>query len=108
MPTPKPGGGKKKAVFDADVIATQYNQNLRFGPDDPRLCYSIREQICVGVWPSPRNFKARKFVNNLFVKSRCIDANLVIDGSISYPFNDGAKALLEVYPEDSLLTISLD
>ncbi|XP_014103445.1 NAD kinase 2, mitochondrial isoform X1 [Bactrocera oleae] len=108
LPIPDSGCDKPKPVFDSDEIATQYNQNLRFGPDDPRLCYSIREQICVGVWPSPRNFKARKFVNSLFVKSRCIDANLVIDGSISYPFNDGAKALLEVYPEDSLLTIFLD
>lgn len=34
-------------------------------------------------------------------------AGLVIDGSIAYPFNDGAKALLEVHPEDSLLTISI-
>lgn len=34
--------------------------------------------------------------------------DLVIDGSISYPFNDGAKALLEIHPEDALLAISLD
>ncbi|XP_012155808.1 NAD kinase 2, mitochondrial isoform X3 [Ceratitis capitata] len=108
LPIPEPKGGKPMPAFDAEEIANQYNQNLRFAPDDPRICYSIREQICVGVWPSPRNFKARRFVNSLFVKSRCIDANLVIDGSISYPFNDGAKALLEVHPEDALLTISLD
>ncbi|XP_017470862.1 PREDICTED: NAD kinase 2, mitochondrial isoform X2 [Rhagoletis zephyria] len=108
LPIDEPGGGRPMPAFDADAIATQYNQNLRFAPDDPRLCYSIREQICVGVWPSPKDFKARRFVNSLFVKSRCIDANLVIDGSISYPFNDGAKALLEVHPEDALLTISLD
>ncbi|XP_067630732.1 NAD kinase 2, mitochondrial [Eurosta solidaginis] len=108
FPIPEPDGGKPMPAFDADQIATEYNQSLRFAPDDPRLCYSIREQICVGVWPSPKDFKARCFVNSLFVKSRCIDANLVIDGSISYPFNDGAKALLEVHPEDALLTISLD
>ncbi|XP_053963091.1 NAD kinase 2, mitochondrial isoform X1 [Anastrepha ludens] len=108
LPIPEPAEGKPIPAFDADEIATQYNQNLRFAPDDPRLCYSIREQICVGVWPIPKDFKARRFVNSLFVKSSCIDANLVIDGSISYPFNDGAKALLEVHPEDALLTISLD
>ncbi|KAH8277941.1 hypothetical protein KR018_010595, partial [Drosophila ironensis] len=93
---------------NAEEIAQRYNQGLLFAPDDPRLCYSIREQICVGVWPSPKSFKPRDFVQSVFVKSHCIDANLVIDGSISYPFNDGAKALLEIYPEDSLLTISLD
>jgi len=37
-----------------------------------------------------------------------ISTDLVIDGSISFPFNDGAKALLEVHPEDALLTIALD
>ncbi|XP_034650423.1 NAD kinase 2, mitochondrial isoform X1 [Drosophila subobscura] len=93
---------------NAQEIAQRYNQGLLFAPDDPRLCYSIREQICVGVWPSPKTFKERDFVKNVFVKSHCIDANLVIDGSISYPFNDGAKALLEVHPEDALLTIALD
>ncbi|TMW43945.1 hypothetical protein DOY81_010977 [Sarcophaga bullata] len=91
-----------------EQLSQTYNQNLLFAPDDSRLCYSIREQICVGVWPSPKEFEAKGFVKNLFVKSRCIDANLVIDGSISYPFNDGAKALLEIYPEDALLAISLD
>ncbi|XP_017044686.1 NAD kinase 2, mitochondrial isoform X3 [Drosophila ficusphila] len=93
---------------NAEEIAQRYNQGLLFAPDDPRLCYSIREQICVGVWPSPKTFKERDFVQTVFVKSHCIDANLVIDGSISFPFNDGAKALLEVHPEDALLTIALD
>ncbi|XP_075165516.1 NAD kinase 2, mitochondrial isoform X2 [Haematobia irritans] len=91
-----------------DELVNIYNQNLLFPPDDPRISYSIREQICVGVWPSPKDFESRGFVKNLFVKSRCIDANLVIDGSISYPFNDGAKVLLEIHPEDALLAISLD
>lgn len=75
--------------------------------DDSRLCYSIREQISVGVWPNPKDFKSRGFVRSLFVKSKCIDASLVIDGSIAYAFNDGAKALLEIYPDDALLTMSI-
>ncbi|KAM7345798.1 NAD kinase 2, mitochondrial [Cochliomyia hominivorax] len=100
----------KQAVkgLNAEQLAQTYNQNLLFPPDDSRICYSIREQICVGVWPSPKDFESKRFVKNLFVKSRCIDANLVIDGSISYPFNDGAKALLEIHPQDALLAISLD
>ncbi|KAH8407588.1 hypothetical protein KR222_007492 [Zaprionus bogoriensis] len=98
----------QQMLDNAEEIAHRYNQGLLFPPDDPRLCYSIREQICVGVWPSPKSFKSRDFVQSIFIKSHCIDANLVIDGSICYPFNDGAKVLLEVHPEDALLTIALD
>ncbi|KAH8258481.1 hypothetical protein KR038_012040, partial [Drosophila bunnanda] len=97
-----------KLLENSEEIAQQYNRNLLFAPDDPRLCYSVREQICVGVWPMPKTFKERDFAQSVFVKSHCLDANLVIDGSIMYPFNDGAKALLEVHPEDALLTIALD
>ncbi|XP_050743448.1 NAD kinase 2, mitochondrial isoform X3 [Drosophila biarmipes] len=106
-----PNGSSEDVMLlrqNAEEIAQRYNQGLLFAPDDPRLCYSIREQICVGVWPSPKTFKERDFVQTVFVKSHCIDANLVIDGSISFPFNDGAKALLEVHPKDALLTIALD
>lgn len=37
-----------------------------------------------------------------------IGIGLVIDGSIAYPFNDGAKVLLEVHPDDALLTVVMD
>lgn len=60
---------------NVEEIAQRYNQGLLFPPDDPRLCYSIREQICVGVWPSPKTFKARDFVQTVFIKSHCIDAS---------------------------------
>ncbi|XP_052862163.1 NAD kinase 2, mitochondrial [Anopheles cruzii] len=95
-------------AIDASTVSEEYNDNLVFPPHDPRLCYSIREQICVGVWPNPKGLESRGFAKQMFVKSRCIDASLVIDGSIAYNFNDGARALLEVYPEDSLLTIDMD
>lgn len=102
------------------------NTNEALFSEDPRLCYSIREQICVGVWPNPKGFESRDFAQNLYIKSRCIDASefhnrhtqpsqlfnislsgLVIDGSIAYPFNDGTKAMLEVLPEDALLTVKM-
>ncbi|GAB0100796.1 hypothetical protein DMENIID0001_168840 [Sergentomyia squamirostris] len=95
--------------LDANEIARGYNRRLVFPPDDTRLCYSIREEIRVGVWPNPRGgMESRAFVQKLYVQSKCLDASLVIDGSISYPFNDGAKVVLETRPEDSLLTISMD
>ena len=40
--------------------------------------------------------------------SRCYDACLVIDGGLSYQFNSGAKAIIEIRPEDSLRTIIVD
>ena len=36
------------------------------------------------------------------VKSRCFDACLVIDGSLSFNFNDGTKAIIEILDEDAL------
>ncbi|XP_059613942.1 NAD kinase 2, mitochondrial [Phlebotomus argentipes] len=95
--------------LDANEIAREYNRRLVFPPDDPRLCYSIREEIRVGVWPNPKSgMESRAFASKLYVQSKCLDASLVIDGSISYPFNDGAKVVLETRPEDALLTISMD
>uniref|UniRef100_A0A182K9Y3 NAD kinase 2, mitochondrial n=1 Tax=Anopheles christyi TaxID=43041 RepID=A0A182K9Y3_9DIPT len=102
------GPGSTLDTIDPESVSQEYNDNLVFAPDDPRLCYSIREQICVGVWPNPKGLESRSFAKEIFVKSRCVDASLVIDGSIAYNFNDGARALLEVYPEDSLLTIDMD
>lgn len=60
------------------------------------------------MWPKPKGFESKGYAKNLQIKSRCIDASLVIDGSIAYPFNDGAKVLLEVHPEDALLTIVMN
>ncbi|UYV62621.1 NADK2 [Cordylochernes scorpioides] len=42
------------------------------------------------------------------VKSRMFDACLVIDGGLSFVFNDGALAELEMFPEDALRTVQLD
>lgn len=47
-------------------------------------------------------------ISIFFQSIRFLSAGLVIDGSIAYPFNDGAKILLEVHPEDALLTVNLD
>lgn len=47
------------------------------------------------------------YVFAVFISFFIIFAGLVIDGSIAYPFNDGAKVLLQVHPEDALLTVTL-
>lgn len=64
-----------KAEIDPAALANEYNRQLIFPVDDPRLCYSIREQICVGVWPNPKGFQSRDFARRLLIKSRCIDAS---------------------------------
>ena len=43
----------------------------------------------------------------MVVKSKCFDACLVIDGSLSFKFNDGAKAIIDILEEDALRTFQL-
>lgn len=67
--------GSPLDTIDPESVSQEYNDNLVFAPDDPRLCYSIREQICVGVWPNPKGLESRGFAKEIFVKSRCVDAS---------------------------------
>ncbi|GLV39633.1 uncharacterized protein CBL_08300 [Carabus blaptoides fortunei] len=89
----------------AKHIADVYNRNLLFPADDRRLGYTIRDLISVGVWPQPKGIQPRGFASKLTIKSCCYDAGLVIDGGLSFSFNDGTIAMLEVYPEDALRTV---
>jgi NAD+ kinase len=50
---------------------------------------------------------ARGFCQELIIKSRMWDAWLVIDGGLSYRFNDGAIVKLQVHPQDALRTIQM-
>ncbi|GBP44808.1 NAD kinase 2, mitochondrial [Eumeta japonica] len=92
----------------AREVAERYNQRLMFPPDSMQLAYSVREYITFEEWPTPRGLRVRDSASSIRVRSHCVDAGLVIDGGISYPFNDGTEALLEVHPEDSLMTVHMD
>ncbi|XP_065167672.1 NAD kinase 2, mitochondrial-like isoform X2 [Atheta coriaria] len=92
----------------ATVLAKMYNNNLIFHPEDKRMCYTIRDQISAGVWPQPKGIKSRGFIRELKVKSNCLDACLVIDGGVSFDFNDGTLAILQIQPEDALRTVIMD
>ena len=72
------------------------------------MSYTIRDLISAGVWPQPKGIQSRGFASKLRVKSYCLDAGLVIDCGISYNFNDGTVAMLEIHPEDALRTVMLD
>ena len=41
------------------------------------------------------------------MRNKCCDASLVIDGSLSFKFNDGTKAIIEILEEDALRTFQL-
>ncbi|KAL3288078.1 hypothetical protein HHI36_002529 [Cryptolaemus montrouzieri] len=92
----------------ATVYADMYNQNLKFAPDDGRMGFSIRDLISAGVWPDPKGLKSRGFAKKIVVKSNCDDAYIVVDGGLSFAFNDGTRAIFEMHPEDSLKTVILD
>ncbi|CAD0206628.1 unnamed protein product [Chrysodeixis includens] len=92
----------------AREITERYNQKLMFAPDSDQLAYSVREYITFEEWPRPRGLRVRDRASSVSVKSHCTDAGLVIDGSVSFPFNDGTEATLEIHPEDSLMTVHMD
>ncbi|XP_074035811.1 NAD kinase 2, mitochondrial isoform X4 [Leptinotarsa decemlineata] len=89
----------------AAVLSDIYNKNLIFAPDDINMGYTIRDLISAGVWPQPKGIKSRGFAKKIEIKSNCFDACLVVDGGVSFCFNDGTIALLEVLPEDALRTV---
>lgn len=92
----------------AREVAERYNKKLMFGPESEQLAYSVREYITFEEWPAPRGLRVRDRASAVCVRSHCTDAGLVIDGSVSFPFNDGTEALLEIHPEDSLMTVQMD
>ncbi|XP_028175516.1 NAD kinase 2, mitochondrial [Ostrinia furnacalis] len=92
----------------AREVTERYNQKLMFAPDSEQLAYSVREYITFEDWPAPRGLRVRDKATSVKVKSHCTDAGLVVDGSVSFPFNDGTEAMLEILPEDSLMTVQMD
>ncbi|CAG9858331.1 unnamed protein product [Phyllotreta striolata] len=89
----------------AKSLSDLYNRNLMFAPEDKRMGYTIRDLISSGVWPNPKGIKPRGFATGVEVQSHCFEAMLVVDGGVSFPFNDGAIAKLEIRPEDALRTV---
>ncbi|XP_050673674.1 NAD kinase 2, mitochondrial isoform X2 [Leptidea sinapis] len=92
----------------AREVTEKYNQRLMFPPECPEVAYSVREYIRFEEWPAPRGLRVRDRARHVTVKSHCTDAGLVIDGSVSFPFNDGTQAQLEIHPEDSLMTVQME
>lgn len=69
--------------------------------------YTLRDPVSVGIFPGSTEKKPRGKAKRIVVKSKCFDACLVIDGGLSYKFNDGTKAILELHDQDALRTVQL-
>lgn len=71
------------------------------------MCYTIRDPV-LSAPRSAAQKRPRGLARRLEVRSRCFDACLVVDGGLSFPFNDGTVAILELRDEDALRTVLLD
>lgn len=86
-------------------ITNRFNNSLIFDACDPHMAYTIRDPI---VFSTGFTSNPRGFATNIKVRSRMFDACIVLDGGLSYKFNDGAIVTLQVLPEDALKTIQIN
>nr|CAD7424578.1 unnamed protein product [Timema monikensis] len=100
--------GNKLSPEQVPAITKSYNDSLVFSPENPQISYTIRDNICASVWPHPKGIESRGFASQIIIRSRCFDAVLVIDGRVSFKFNDGTVAKLEIHESDSLRTVILN
>lgn len=86
-------------------ITRQFNDTLTFSANEPIMAYSIRDPVD---YASAMGHDHRGYAKRIEVKSRMQNACLVLDGCQFYSFNDGSYALIEIYDEDALKTISVE
>ena len=99
-------------------ITSTFNNELIFDPEVNQMSYTIRDPISmvhrandnppnVGTSMIELTRRPRGKADRIEVKSKCFEACLVIDGSLSYIFNDGTHASVEIRDEDALRTVQL-
>ncbi|XP_055956075.1 NAD kinase 2, mitochondrial-like isoform X2 [Patella vulgata] len=88
-----------------EKITQTFNNSLRFDSSEPYMAYTIRDPVVNAVYKVD---KPRDFAKRIIIRSRMWDSSLVIDGGLSFKFNDGAVATLEIFEEDALRTVSFD
>ncbi|XP_018494362.1 NAD kinase 2, mitochondrial isoform X2 [Galendromus occidentalis] len=100
--------GQDVGVRDSTLvqnITSKFNDSLIFDPSQARMAYTIRDPVFFGTHFSS---KPRGFAKRIEIRSRMFDACLVIDGSLSFVFNDGATAVLEILEQDALKTVAIE
>ncbi|KAH9518443.1 NAD kinase 2, mitochondrial [Bulinus truncatus] len=88
-----------------ETIMNKFNSSLRFDPSEPFMAYTIRDPIRNAVFNVERT---SGFAKKITIRSRMWDACLVIDGGMSFKFNDGAIASFEIAENNALRTVTLD
>lgn len=88
-----------------DRLTKQYNNQLIFSPESSQMMYTMRDPIASYTLPYAQEIPPRGCANKLDVRSRCFDACLVIDGGLSFSFNDGTHATVEMHDSDALKTV---
>eukprot|EP01134_Creolimax_fragrantissima_P007963 CFRG7963T1 len=90
--------------IDIAELTQTYNSKIVFPSGDTRMQYSVREPVCNGIFFTGNR---HGFANTVAMKSRSLDAEMVLDGAYSHPWCDGDEALLSIHDEDALLTVEL-
>lgn len=88
-----------------EKITKTFNSSLRFDPSDPSMAYTIRDPIRNAVFTVDQT---GGFAKKIVIRSRMWDACLVIDGGMSFKFNDGAIATFEIAENQALRTVTMD
>ncbi|CAK8681340.1 unnamed protein product [Clavelina lepadiformis] len=99
---------KYDALSDDEVlkeVTERHGDTFIFDAAERKLLCSIRDPMQNKVYHCNT---PHRFAEKLFIRSRCWDATLCVDGDTSFVFNDGATAALQVLPEDALKTVVLD
>ncbi|XP_015792981.1 NAD kinase 2, mitochondrial [Tetranychus urticae] len=84
-------------------VTKRFNDSLIFDASKPTMAYTVRDPIVTG----SNDEYTRGFASKIEIRSRMFDACVVIDGGLSYRFNDGTVAKFEIYEEDALKTVQL-
>lgn len=116
--------GKQINFKDPSVIQSvtnRFNGDIKFDPELNIMAYTIRDPITMGLTSSTSTSspglsdiretnisrKPRGKASRLSVKSKCFDAHLVVDGALSYKFDDGMDVAIEIKDEDALKTVEI-
>ncbi|XP_018311452.1 NAD kinase 2, mitochondrial [Mycetomoellerius zeteki] len=97
--------GRQLDEKETREVLHKYHSNLLFPPDNLKMAYMIYEMSRSSLWP--KIISDKRMCCKIKVKSTGFDAGLVLDGSVSLPFNDGSTASFEIRPEYSLKNIIL-
>lgn len=88
-----------------DKVTATYNDNLALPPDSDQMLYTIRDPVSHSTLPCASVIEPRGLAGKMEIKSRCFDACMVIDGGLSFSFNDGTMVIFEMFDEDALKTV---